>query len=132
MKKMNGRAMTIPSGIAYGVMLDVALTVIFCMVLTGAIYKGKMPLQYSGYAVMIMLFTVSLLGAVVSSQKVKRRTLLVCTLSGIAYLGVLAALTSIFYQCSYDAVGETIAVILGGTMMGTALAMGMKRVRSRR
>ena len=100
-QKSTGRALSIPGGIAMGTCLSMILTIFSCAVLAWMVDNEKMQWE-----------------------KMKRQRLMVCLLSGAAYLAVLLSLTALFFGGQYQAVGVTSALILAGS--GTAGLLGVK------
>lgn len=128
-QKPTGRALSIPGGIAMGTCLSMTLTIMSCAVLAWMVDNEKLQWEKIGYGIMVVILISSFVGAQFSFQKAKRQRLMVCLLSGIAYLAVLLSLTALFFGGQYQAVGVTSALILAGS--GTAGILGIKPANKR-
>lgn len=123
-QKPTGRALSIPGGIAMGTCLSMIVTILSCAILAWMVDNEKMQWEKIGYGIMVVILMASFLGALLSFQKTKRQRLMVCLLSGVAYLAVLLSLTALFFGGQYQAVGVTSVLILAGS--GTAGILGVK------
>ena len=124
-----GRAMSMTGGIAYGVSYAILITVIGIALLAKMIDIETLAWESVGYGIMITLMISSFISAKVSISKVKRRRLLVGTVSGITYFCLLLITTALFFGGNYYAVGETALLILGGC--GTAVLIGENQAKRR-
>ena len=128
-KRNKGRAMTIPGGLAYSAAVSLTMTILLSGILAIGLEKSIISWDRSGYAVMIILFFVTVTGGFISAKRIKHQILAVCTASGIIYFAILLSITALFFGGQYGAVGETAAIITAGT--GTAAVICLKKASSR-
>lgn len=124
-----GRAMSMPGGIAYGVSWAILITIIGIALLAKMIDMETVPWESVGYGIMITLMISAFIGSKVAIKKVKRRRLLVGAVAGATYFCILLMTTALFFGGNYYAVGETALLILGGC--GTAVLIGENKVKGK-
>lgn len=120
----NGRAMSLPGGLAIGLGVSMSVTVAASLILTKMVLGEMIQMQSIGYGILILLIMAAFLGAVVAQGRVKHRRLLVCILSGLIYYAVLLAVTALFFGGQYTGVGVTGLLILAGSSAAALLATG--------
>lgn len=120
-RKNEGRAMTIPGGLAVGTAVSMTMTLVFSAVLAKLLQNGILRQDQTGYGVMVLLLTVSFLGAAIAQGKVKHRRMMVCMLEGIAYFAMLLCVTALFFGGQYSGMGVSALVVFAGA--GTAALM---------
>ena len=76
----NGRAMSLPGGLAIGLGVSMSVTVAASLILTKMVLGEMIQMQSIGYGILILLIMAAFLGAVVAQGRVKHRRLLVCIL----------------------------------------------------
>lgn len=131
-KKRTGRALSIPEGLIYGVCMSIGITLAGISLAAKMIEGELLEESAIGYAVMIILLLASCAGAMIAQSKIKRRYLLVSSLSALIYAAVLLCITAIFFGGQYEAVGVTVLLILGGCTLAVLLKMGPGRGAKRR
>jgi putative membrane protein (TIGR04086 family) len=127
-KGVKGTAMALPAGIAMGTGVSLLITGGLSVVLTVLALSGKIAEGTIGYFTMGILLLSSITGSMLSAGKVKRRRLLVCIISGVAYFLVLLVCTAVFFGGNYRGVGVSGLVVMIGCL--TAAVMGLKRSNS--
>ena len=128
--KCQGRAMSIPGGLAFGAAVSIGGTLLLSGILAYALEKGMVEMEKSGYFVMVILYTAAFLGALAAANQIKHRKGDMCLLSGGIFFMGLMGITALFFNAQYEAVGETAAVLLMGSL--TALLICRKGNRKRR
>lgn len=118
-RKATGLAVSIPKGMMISGLLSLVLTLCMSGIIAYVIENEMMDEMNIGYAIMLMLIVTSYLSATIAWRKIKHRRMLVCTLAGMIYFGILLSITALFFGGQYDAVLETVLLI----MCGSALAM---------
>ena len=121
----SGRAMTVPGGLAYSGMQSLGLTILLSGMTALSLHKGFLPIEKSGYVVMMILFFVAVTGGITTAYRIKHQILAVCIASGIVYFLILLSITAIFFGGQYCGVGETGIVIAAGTL--TAAVISLKK-----
>lgn len=119
--------MSLPGGLSIGAAVSMGITLIAAALLAKLVDMEKLPWEKIGYGIMVTLLAASFLGAAAAYGRVKRQRLMVCLLSGVAYYGLLLALTALFFGGQYEAMGVTGALILAGS--GTAGLLGLREGR---
>ena len=114
-KKPTGRASSVQSGLTWGIVTGMIVSVCAVGVTGKLILSGVMQWDSVGYIIMCILLCASFLSAVISCAKIRRQFLLVCGLSGMLYFGILLAITALFFGGQYEAVGPTAAMVFAGS-----------------
>lgn len=126
-RKVTGRAMSMPAGLAVGAAASLAVTLLLAAVLAKLVETERLAQENIGYGVMVLLLAASFIGALVSFSRVKRQRMLVCCVSGLIYFAMLMSITALFFGGQYSAVGVTALLVLGGS--GTAALLGLREGR---
>jgi len=130
-KKPSGRATSVPVGLAWGAGVEAVLTGAIAMLLAWLVDKEIMPQASIGYGVMVLLTMSAFLGAKTAIWKIKRRRLLISVLTGLLYFGMLMACTALFFGGQYQAVLETMLMIICGSILAAITGYREKRESSR-
>ncbi len=125
--KASGKAATMAGGLAAGGAIGLVITLLGCGMLALAVDREMLAWDRIGYGVMVVLFIASVLGAMVANGRIKRRRLLVCTMSALLYWVELMAITALFFGGRYEAVGATAGMITAGS--GCVFLLGMHEKR---
>ena len=125
-KKVRGRATPMLVGIGWGVVTAVAIAFLLVAVLVWLVLANKIDSEHLGYYIMGILLLSSFLGAMVSSQKIKRRWLLVSAVVGVIYYFFLLLMTAFVFGGHFRGVGVTGAMIMLGCVASGVLGIKMK------
>ena len=117
-RKNDGRAMTLPGGLAVGTAVSMAMTLALSLLLAKLLHNGVLRQNQTGYGVMALLLTASFLGAATAQGKVKHLRGMVCLLEGLLYFLMLLCVTALFFGGQYSGMGVSALVVLAGS--GTA------------
>ena len=115
--KATGRAASIPSGLAAGAAVSMAVTAAICGLGAWLIASEIMPQQQIGYCSLAALLLSAALGAMTAMHRVKRKRLMVGLMSGGIYYAILIAITILFFDGSFQGMGVTLTVILVGSLL---------------
>lgn len=126
-QKPTGRAAPMPIGIAIGILVSTALTLILSGVLAWLVLGEKVSEKSMGYGIMLILLLASVAGSALSIQTIKHRKLFAGMAAGIGYLFVLIMCTALFFGGQYQGLGVTAVVVLTGS-----LATGLISARERK
>ena len=129
-QRPTGRAVSMPKGLLLGELGSLAVTISATAVLAKLVDVEIVAWERVGYGGMLILLLSSAAGALISSQRIKHRILLVCVLSGAIYFGSLLGMTALFFGGQYEAVGVTGALITSGSMGIGLLVVGRGDRRS--
>ena len=130
-RKHTGRASSVPGGLAMGAVVSMAVTGGLTALLAGLLDREMMQWEMVGYGSLTVVMLSSFLGAVTACVKIRRQRMLVCLMAGMVYLGILLAMTALFFGGQYQAVGVTALLVLGGTMCAALTGAGKGRVRKK-
>ena len=127
-QKVTGRAMSMPAGIAVGMLVSLLVTLVGALLLGWLIDSETMTTNSIGYGSMVILLAASALGALVAKNRIKHRTLVVCLLSGTGYYLSLLSITALFFGGQYQGMGVTLALVLAGA--GSVSLLNLKKKKS--
>lgn len=123
-RKVTGTASSMPAGLALGLCASLAVTIVGSILAANLVLRETIPENGIGYCSMVILLLSSVLGAVVSVNRIKHRRLYVCALSGVVYYGALLATTALFFGGQYQGMGVTAMMVLAGC--GAVALLGLK------
>jgi hypothetical protein len=127
-QKVTGRAMSMPAGIALGIVISLTVTLIGAFLLGWLIDNQTLEVNSIGYGSMVILLSASALGSLAAKSLIKHRLLVVCLISGTGYYLSLLAITALFFGGRYQGMGVTLVMVLAGA--GTAGLLSMKKKKS--
>ena len=130
--KVNGRAASVPAGMAMAAAASMILTAILCVLIAYFLNRGKMTWEQAGYWIMAMLFFVTFVGGKLAYSAVKRQRLLISLMSGIIYWGLLLSITALFWGGNYGPIWETAGIIGAGCLTSALLKGGRCRKKNKR
>lgn len=121
-RKMNGRASSIPGGLAIGTAVSMFATLIVTVISAHMISAELLTQDKIGYCSIAALILGTVLGAVTAANKVKHRLVFVCVLNGLVYYCVLLAITALFFGGQYQGMGVTLVVVTLGSIAAALIA----------
>lgn len=124
-QKNTGRAKSIPSGLAFGALISLLVTLLSTLVLAKLLETEVIIWERIGYGIMVLIFAASFFGALSAYRKIRRQRLIVCMLSGFLYFGILLSMTALFFGGQYESMGITATLVLAGC--GLAALLGIHR-----
>lgn len=122
-RKVTGRAMAMPVGIALGTAVSFGVTLLLAGALAFLVLEETVPQNMVGYGSMVILLLASCIGGVVSAGTVKHRRLLVSALTGLCFYVLLLCQTALFFGGQYEGFGVTALVVVIGTAASVGLEM---------
>lgn len=125
--KARGTAVSMPAGIACGVVLSLVITCILAVVLTWLVLEGKIAEETLGYFVMGLLAISSALGSLLAALRIKRRWMMVCLLTGSVFYLILLIVTVVFFGGNFQGVGVSGLLVLTGAMVSGVSGLGKNR-----
>lgn len=128
----NGKASSIPAGMAISSLFSIITTMIICAVIAYLLDQEKISWEETGYIIMIELLITSFCTAKIAANAIKRQVFLVSVMSGILYWGLLLCITGLFFGGKYSAVPETALLILAGSVTGALLSISKSSRTTRR
>lgn len=120
-KKLTGRAMSMPQGLAIGALVSLAVTVLVSAVGAHMIASEIISQEQIGYCSIAAILTSTIAGGMTASSKIKTRRLMTCALSGLCYFGVLLSGTALFFGGQYRGVGVTLVIVMIGSLIAALL-----------
>ncbi len=124
-RKMSGRGVSIPGGIAIGVVTSVAAMLIGALVMAYLVTGETVPIDGIGFGASCILVVATALGAWIATTLTKQKKLLVCGLTAIVFYLVLLSVTAIFFDGMFSGMGITALMTVIGA--GAALLPGMRK-----
>ena len=124
--KLTAKAMSIPAGLALGITVALAVTVIGSGAAAWLILRGILGEETSGYCAMAILLLASMAGAAVSAGTIQRLRAQMCLAAGGGYYLCLIAITALFFGGQYRGMGVTALMVLCGAVLVILLAPGGK------
>ena len=126
-RKVTGRAMSMPAGIAMGVGVSLLLTLLGAIILGWLIDRELLEVNSIGYGAMIILLVASFTGALTAKLRIKHRLMIVCLLNGGGYFLSLLGVTALFFGGQYQGMGVTLALVLAGAASAGLLHLKKKK-----
>lgn len=124
-RKMSGKGVSIPAGIAIGVVASIAVMLIGALVMAYWVIRETVPMDGIGFGTACILIISSALGAWIATVLSKQKKLLVCGLTALMFYLVLLSVTAVFFDGMFSGMGITALMILIGA--GGALLPGMRK-----
>lgn len=113
-QNITGRTSSIPAGLAAGAIVSAGVTGLGTAVIAFLMNRETVSWESVGYGILIMILLSAYLGAMTAYHKIRRQKLAICTMSGLAYWGLLLLITALFFGGQYEAVGVTGLLVAGG------------------
>ena len=120
-KKPTGVAVSMPSGLAWGAFVGVAMTALTSLLGAQMIHNEVLDQEMIGYCSLTALLTGTILGAMTSMRRIQRRNLQVCLLNGAIYFCILLASTALFFGGQYEGVGISFVTVTLGSLAAAIL-----------
>lgn len=131
-RKANGRAASVPGGMAMTAAASMILTVVLSVLIAYFLNQGKISWEQAGYWIMAMLFISAFVGGKLAYSAVKRQRLFISFMSGIIYWGLLLCITALFWGGNYGPIWETAGIIGAGCLTSALLKGGRCRKKNKR
>lgn len=131
-RKANGRAASVPGGMAMAATASMILTVVLSVLIAYFLNQGKISWEQAGYWIMAMLFISAFVGGKLAYSAVKRQRLFISFMSGIIYWGLLLCITALFWGGNYGPIWETAGIIGAGCLTSALLKVGRSRKKNKR
>ena len=122
-KKVKGRAVPMFVGVGAGVVTMLVITILLAAVVSTMVLTGRIAEVNIGYYVMGILLLGSITGALVSVLKIKRRSMMVCCVTGGIFYLILLLVTFLCFGGSYQGVGVSGIMILTGSLVSGVLGL---------
>ena len=111
----NGRALSMPAGLATGLCIALATTLILSALLAKLVSADKVEWGSIGYGIMIILLLTSVIDSKATCFMIKRRKPIGCLLAGLLYWLSLIMITALFFGGQYDGMGVTGVIVFCGS-----------------
>ena len=126
-KKAKGTAMAIPIGVLWGAIISLLITIIAALMLTWLTLNGITDQEKLGYSIMVSILLATMIGSFVSSTLVKRRKLLICWVTGMAYYITLLGINALFLGRNFQGVIAEGLLITAGSLISGILQFMKQR-----
>ena len=113
-------------GLSIGLLYSILVLTAGVAVSAKLIQSEILAQSHVGYSIIVVLIASAWSGAVIAFQKIKRRKLAVCMLSGSLLYGILMAVNALFFGGSYSGAGESGLLILCGSTLAIFSEMQKK------
>ena len=123
-QKVTGTAMSIPAGLALGVLVSLGITAAASALAGWMILGGRLPENSVGYCAMAILLLSSAAGAAVAMCKIRRLRFQMGMASGLLYYGCLLLMTALFFGGQYRGMGVTALMVFCGCTLVILLGPG--------
>ena len=130
--KLNGRATSVPRGLALGTGLAVAWSALCIMLISLLVSKEIIGFGSIGYGIVFVLITSSYLSAKISYLKIKQKRIQISVIAAGIYFLILMIVNILFYGGEYTAVGVTLACVICGavvSLLGNTTSKGLHQKR---
>lgn len=126
-KKAKGTATAIPIGVLWGVIISLLITIISALMLTWLTLNGITDQEKLGYSIMVSILLATMIGSFVSSTLVKRRKLLICWVTGMAYYITLLGINALLLGRNFQGVIAEGLLITAGSLISGILQFMKQR-----
>lgn len=126
-KKAKGTATAIPIGVLWGAIISLLMTIISALMLTWLTLNGITDQEKLGYSIMVSILLATMIGSFVSSTLVKRRKLLICWVTGMAYYITLLEINALLLGRNFQGVIAEGLLITEGSLISGILQFMKQR-----
>jgi putative membrane protein (TIGR04086 family) len=126
-KKAKGTATAIPIGVLWGAIISLLMTIISALMLTWLTLNGITDQEKLGYSIMVSILLATMIGSFVSSTLVKRRKLLICWVTGMAYYITLLGINALLLGRNFQGVIAEGLLITAGSLISGILQFMKQR-----
>lgn len=123
----SGKVASIPSGLAIGAAVSMAVTILIAAIGAQMVLSETVSQDRIGYFSMAALLTGTILGGISAANKIKRKKLTVCMMSGGIYLLILLGITALFFGGQYEGFAVTAITVALGSICAALIATGEHR-----
>lgn len=121
MKAKHGKAVSIPSGLGYSLLINAFITMMGVIILSVMLDRNRITWENVGYWIMVTLFAASFCGGRIAITTIKTQKYLISLMSGLLYWVFLLCITALFFGGQFSSVPETVLLILSGTLSAALL-----------
>lgn len=130
MKKRSGKALSLPAGIGFGIILSLLVTLLGAVVITQMVTTETIAQENMGFGIIVVLLVASIAGSWLSATQTKRLRLQVCLMEGAGYFVGLLATTALFFEGRYQGVWVSgILIIIGSLVTACIPLLSPKKVK---
>ena len=132
MQQNNGRASTIPAGLAMSAGVSLGLTLLGSAVTAWLILRGSFPPGWAGYCAMVILLLSGAAGAATAVSRIQRLRMQMALAAGGIYYACLLLITGVVFGGQYQGMGVTGLMVLCGSGLVILLGGADKNRRTHR
>ncbi len=126
-KRIKGKQLSLPIGIAIGIFISVTITIAGAMLLGGLIDAQKMPLESLDTTTAVIHLIAAFAGSWISYLVTKKMRLMVSAITAGGYLIVLCGMTALIFGGRYQGFGLGILMVFAGLLLSILLGMKGKK-----
>lgn len=124
-RKLTGGGISLPAGIAIGVVTCIAVMLIGALAMAYLITNETLSIDGVGIGAMVITALSSALGTWLSTALTKQKKLLVCGLTALVFYLVLLSINAVFFDGTFAGMGLTALMILLGA--GGIVLCGLRK-----
>ncbi|MBO4939007.1 MAG: TIGR04086 family membrane protein [Oscillospiraceae bacterium] len=127
-RKVTGTATSMTMGLLIAGAMSLAVTIAGAGVCGYLISKEILTENAIGYCVMIIILLSAATGSAVAVNRIKRRRVFVCGISGLIYFVTLLSMTALFFGGQYQGIGVSGLLVAAGS--GAVAILGLRREKA--
>lgn len=131
-RKPNGTASSVASGVATGAGISITFTLIGSWILGRMVETEKIPWDQIGYWILPLIMFSAAVGSSAAVKKIKVKKVLSCLLTGVTYFSALLIITALCFGGEYEAVPETAGLIAAGSVLPVLIKNGERNAAKKR
>lgn len=124
-RKMSGQGVTIPAGIAIGVITSVAVMLMGALLISFLVMNETVPINGIGLGAMCVLVLAAAAGAWLATVLTRQKKLLVSGLTALIFYLVLLSITAVFFGGMFAGMCIVALMILLGA--GATVLFGLRK-----
>lgn len=115
--KLNRTEKNLWTSILWGAAVSVMVTMIGSGIIAALIMGERIKETSIGYGIIPTIIVASYAGSYIGCKLTEKKRLVVSLVTGSVYLGLLFLMTAILFGGIYEAIGETVLLILCGSVL---------------
>ena len=117
---------SIPFGLAWGWIVNVAVTLISAIFVSVLVAGERVGENRIGLAAVITVILSSFCGAIVAAKRIGYRRMIICLASGGIYYLSLLSCTALFFDGAFEGLGAAALTIIGSSIVAGLLGVRQK------
>ena len=105
------------TSILWGAAMSFLVTLSGCGIIASLVLGERIEESTIGYAIMPMMILASYAGSYIGCKKANKQRLMISLLVGCVYLAVLLSMNAMLFSGKYQAIGETLLLVMCGCIL---------------